>query len=240
MTTVAVAIICKTPSPGRSKTRLSPPLSSEECAEISGCFIGDLGDTIAAVAARDPRVVPTALYTPVGSEDRLRQILPPGFALVPQREGDFGERLGGGIVDLLALGHAGAIVINSDSPTLPAAILERAVDAVLGSDGVVLSPADDGGYVLIGLARFVPELFADVPWSTPAVLETTRKRAIAIALPVTELPGWYDIDDATSYAMLESELGGASPPFASLATDAAAASRTRRFVAARRRVPSPL
>ncbi len=177
LSTVALAITCKTPMSGASKTRLSPPLRPDECAAISACFIRDLSATIAAVAA-DGDVTGYALYTPRGSEAALLRLLPEGTKLMPQVEGDFGERLLHGVIDLLAAGHAGAILINSDSPTLPKAILRQAADAVRGGDNVVLSPAADGGYTLIGLSKPHARLFADIPWSTSDVYRLTlRARA---------------------------------------------------------------
>src|SRR5262245_61637391 len=116
--TVAAAIMCKTPAPGKSKTRLSPPLRPEECAAISACFIRDLATTIDGVS-RSGDVVGYAAYTPLGSEQALRKLLPESFHLQYQGEGDFGERLLHAMTMLLAAGHAGAILINSDSPTLP-------------------------------------------------------------------------------------------------------------------------
>jgi uncharacterized protein len=211
MPSVAVAIICKTPRPGQSKTRLSPPLAPEECAAISGCFIQDLSGTIAHVAG-DGRAAGYAVYTPAGTEAELRALLPKGFGLVLQGGGDLGARLDKGIRDLLAAGHAGAIIINSDSPTLPRTILDAAVGAVLRGDNAVLSPALDGGYTLIGLSKPHPHLFADIPWSTDIVYELTLQRAREIGLPVVALDGWYDVDDIVSYAMLERELNGVHPP----------------------------
>src|SRR5258708_6180000 len=113
--------MCKTPMPGKSKTRLSPPLRPEECATISSCFIRDLAQTIASLA-HDGDVTGYAVYTPLGSENALRRLLPVNFELMPQCEGDFGQRLLQGAIDLLDAGHAGAILVNSDSPTLPAGI----------------------------------------------------------------------------------------------------------------------
>ncbi len=221
---VVIAIVCKTPAPGKSKTRLSPPLAPDECAAISRCFIGDLARTIARVAADDPSVVPCALYTPVGSEGPLRELLPDGFVLVPQRGEDFGDRLRFGFADLLA-DHDGAILVNSDSPTLPAAILAAAVDAVRGGDRVVLSPADDGGYTLIGLSTLHDRLFDDIPWSTSAVHRLTVERAHEIDVPVVDVPGWYDVDDASSLATLEAEFAGRPPAFAAIAGADAPATR---------------
>jgi hypothetical protein len=78
MGSVAVGIMCKTPAPGKSKTRLSPPLRPEECAGLSACFIRDLSQTIARLA-EDGDVTGYAVYTPVGSEEALRRLLPAGF-----------------------------------------------------------------------------------------------------------------------------------------------------------------
>ncbi|MCS0503617.1 TIGR04282 family arsenosugar biosynthesis glycosyltransferase [Ancylobacter mangrovi] len=234
MSTIAVAVICKTPAPGKSKTRLSPPLHPDECAAISACFIADLTATIAEVA-EVAEAQGYAVYTPAGTEPALRRLLPPGFGLVLQGEGDLGARLHKGISDLLAAGHAGAMLINSDSPTLPAAILQAAVEALHAGAPVVLSPAADGGYTLIGLTRPHAHLFADIPWSTADVYRLTLERAREIGLPVVELPGWYDVDDALSYAWLEQEMDGVPPAVARPGMAGAPAPRTRAFVRERRR-----
>lgn len=213
MTTVAIAIICKTPEPGKSKTRLSPPLVPEECAELSACFIRDLARTIDRIAA-DDGVAGYALYTPIGSEARLTRLLPPSFGLVPQCDGDLGARLARGVHDLLALGHAGAIVVSSDSPTLPRSLFETAAERLAREDCVVLCPAIDGGYTFIGLSRPHPELFTDMPWSTEDVHRLTVERARAIGLTVHELPTWYDVDDRDTLAVLRADLAGEPLPFA--------------------------
>ncbi len=225
MDTVAVTIVCKTPMPGRSKTRLSPPLRPEECAAISACFIRDLTTTIAELAAERDDVSACALYTPEGSETELQRLLPGAFDFVLQCDGDFGRRLLQGTTDLLDAGYKGAILINSDSPTLPKAILSEAVNAVLRGDNVTLSPAFDGGYTLIGLSRPHARLFADIPWSTSEVYRLTLERARELGLPVINVPGWYDVDDAQSFAMLEAELAGKPPAFAALAGSEAPATR---------------
>ena len=92
MKPVAVAIFCKTPSPGQSKTRLSPPLNPDECSQLSACFIRDLSMTIAQSTA-DGFGTPFAVYTPAGSEAALRTLLPEAFNLHLQGDEDFGSRL---------------------------------------------------------------------------------------------------------------------------------------------------
>ncbi|WP_159995061.1 TIGR04282 family arsenosugar biosynthesis glycosyltransferase [Roseomonas sp. 18066] len=232
MGSVAVAVICKTPVAGRSKTRLSPPLRPEECAEISGCFIHDLGATIAGL----PRAAaqPYAVYTPAGSEAALQALLPPEFRLLLQGEGDLGDRLLQGMAGLLAAGHAGAMLINSDSPTLPPALLQAGVTALQTGREMVISPAFDGGYTFIGLRHPHRRLFEEIAWSTSTVFQRTLQRAAEIGLEPLVLDSWYDIDDAVSYAMLEAELAGRRPGFVGSGLPLQDAPMTRRFVERRR------
>jgi uncharacterized protein len=232
MQDVAIGIVCKTPIAGFSKTRLSPPLRPDECAALSACFIRDLAATIRTIVL-DGGVTGYAVYTPAGTETNLRRLLPTGFRLLPQGEGDLGTRLLQATIDLLDQGHAGAILVNSDSPTLPASILRAAVAAVRGGDAVVLSPALDGGYTLIGLSQPHRRVFADIPWSTPQVYGLTRARAHEIGVPVVNVPAWYDVDDEESLGLLESELSGTRPPFAEPGLMGAEAATTRKFLALR-------
>jgi glycosyltransferase A (GT-A) superfamily protein (DUF2064 family) len=172
MRSVSVAIVCKTPITGICKTRLSPPLRPEECAAISACFIRDISTTIDALARTDRDVRCYAVYTPIGSEARLRAQLSARFRLLPPSHGDLGDQLLSATVDLPNAGHDGAILVNSDSPTLPLSILQGAVRAVRQGDAAVLSPALDGGYALIGLTNPHARLFAGIPWRA-------RRRCIA-------------------------------------------------------------
>ncbi len=224
---IAVGIFCKTPSPGASKTRLSPPLTPEQCAALSACFIRDLATTIADVGT-DADIVPYAIYTPAGSEAALRALLPPVFRLLLQAEGDFTARVIAATRALLA-SHDGVILVNSDSPTLPASILRDAVDATRRG-GLVLSPALDGGYTLIGVSALHEQLYRGIPWSTPQVYAATLARAAEIGLPATNVPGWYDVDDAQSLALLRAELAGESLPF-SHGVSGARAGNTRHYLA---------
>jgi glycosyltransferase A (GT-A) superfamily protein (DUF2064 family) len=110
--------------------------------------------------------------------------------------------------------------------------LRASVDATRRG-GVVLSPALDGGYALIGLSRMHARLFADIPWSTSGVHQATVERAAEIGVPVVNVPGWYDVDDAESLALLRSELAGEPLPFAQSGLRGASAPSTRSYLAAR-------
>ncbi len=100
---------------------------------------------------------------------------------------------------------------------------------------MVLSPAFDGGYTLIGLSRPHARLFEDMPWSTSDVYRLTLERAREIGLPVVNVPGWYDVDDGASFRMLEDEFEGIKPDFAPSRRSPAPKRRRRGdFVRARR------
>lgn len=241
MKSVAIAIFCKTPEPGRSKTRLSPPLTPEQCARLSECFIRDLTGNIQAMCDRRP-FHGYAIYTPPGSEAKLKALLPEPFELVVQCEGDLGVRLVQATSDLLAQGHDAVLILNADSPTLPMALLEAAIDRVSAGDCVALGPAIDGGYTFIGLSRPHPRLFEDMPWSTDRVHRLTQARAAELGLPVFNTAPWYDIDDAATLELLRSELDGKALPFAGTGHLPAAAPATRAYLdelrdAAMRNVP---
>ncbi len=230
----AVAIVCKTPGVGGGKSRLRPLLGADRVAELSACFIRDIAATLDALppAVGGSRI---AIYSPEGSENALRPLLPRRWRLFFQAAATIGEVLHASTAALLAEGHDCALVVNADSPTLPASVVEQAVAALRApGDRVVFGPASDGGYYLIGLKRPHARLFEDITWSTPTVLVQSTQRAAGIGLPVHLLPIWYDVDDAETFALLEAELAGTPPAFAMPGTAGAEPRHTRAMLAARR------
>lgn len=225
----AIAIICKVPAPGRSKTRLIPRLGAERAADLSRAFLIDLSATIervgTAVGARG-----YAVCSPADAAVELATFLPASFGYAVHTDPVLGAVLDAAMADLLGRGHDGAILVNGDSPTLPEAVLAEAVAALRRpGDRVVFGPALDGGYTLVGLKRREPRVFADIAWSTPTVLDQSRARAAAIALPVVETAPWYDVDDAESFGWLLEDLAGTPP--AGLAGPGAPAPATRAVLA---------
>ncbi len=200
--TVAVAIVAKAPRPGAVKTRLCPPLRPREAAALARCF---LRDKIAQVGGLTG-VTPVVAFTPAG-ERPLFERLAVGFTLVPQRGADLGSRLRSLLATLLRRRHRAVLAIDSDTPTLPPTLLQRAVDlAASGDVDLVLGPAEDGGYYLIGVRADHPALFHEIPWSTPSVLETTLTRAREAGLRIACLPAWFDVDTPEDLARLRTAL----------------------------------
>jgi hypothetical protein len=214
----ALAVMAKVPRPGKVKTRLAPPLTLDQAAGLNACFLRDTAENIGAVAASGCAATGVISYTPVGDEGFFDNLLPGDFALIPQRGDGFGERLLATAQDLLSCGYGSVCLIDSDSPTVPAAAFEQAI-AELQKEGdrVVLGPSQDGGYYLIGLKRAHSELFAEVAWSTSSVFAETVAAAKAASIEVVILPLWYDVDDGETLEMLTGELlGDVAPPFATL------------------------
>jgi rSAM/selenodomain-associated transferase 1 len=208
----ALAVMAKAPRSGKVKTRLAPPLTLDQAAAINICFLRDTTDNIAAVAASG-NAAGIVSYTPVGDEALFDTLLPADFALIPQRGDGFGERLLTTAEDLLACGYGSVCLIDSDSPTVPAAAFEQAVaELAKPGDRVILGPAHDGGYYLIGLKRPHPELFANITWSTSSVFAETTAAAHAANLETAILPLWYDVDDAATLDILTAELLHHTPP----------------------------
>ena len=227
MDTAALGIMCKAPRPGASKTRLASLVGAERAAALSACFLRDVAAAIELVPEGLGRKG-YGLYAPAGAERELRALLPISFGLVLQADADFGVVLCNAVRHLLAAGHGSAILVNADSPTLPPALLSAAIEALRRpGDRVVLGPAIDGGYCLIGLKAAHGRLFQDIPWSTADVFRLTCERAREIALAVTVLPVWYDVDDAETFSHLERELAGTPPPFAEAGLAGAPAAATR-------------
>jgi len=114
------------------------------------------------------------------------------------------------IKEIFARGHAAAVVLNSDSPTLPTALLIETA-SVLAQPGerAVLGPCTDGGYYLLGLKTLHRRLFEDITWGTARVAAQTLERAREIKLDVHLLPPWYDVDDVEGLRRLHGELASA-------------------------------
>jgi hypothetical protein len=121
--------------------------------------------------------------------------------------------LAGAVRDHLAAGFERVVLLGSDTPHLPGALVERAV-AALDAYDVTLGPAADGGYYLLALSRPYLELFEHITWGTATVCAETRARARSLALRVRLLPEWRDIDTAADLRYLAGALRQAGPSVA--------------------------
>jgi rSAM/selenodomain-associated transferase 1 len=198
----AIVVLAKWPRPGQAKRRLARDIGSTRATALARAF---LSDTLAlsARSAADRLVI---AYAPALARARFAGVAPDAL-LVAQPRGSFGTRLEHALGFGLARARS-ALVIGTDSPTLPERLIERGFAALADAD-CVIGPAEDGGYYLIGASRALPsELFHRMPWSTADVFDETLRRARDAGLRVAVLPLWYDLDDDAGLRRIAQDRAG--------------------------------
>ena len=190
-----LSVFAKAPVPGHVKTRLRPVLDEEQAARLAAAFVRD---TLLKAARLGPPI--TVYYA--GDRALLAPLAPPNARWAEQGGGDLGARM--------ARVPAPCLILGADSPHLPVALLRAALAAAPVYD-VVLGPAEDGGYYLIGLRAPQPALFEGIAWSTETVLAQTLARADSLGLTVHLTPPWYDLDTPADLRRLARDLTAVPP-----------------------------
>lgn len=192
---VAIAILAKAPVPGFANTRLIPALGAEGAAALQARLIARTVAT-ATIAATGPV---TLWASPDEDQAAFRAARAlHGIALARQPEGDLGQRM----LAAFAAANGPALVIGTDCPALTPELLHRCGDALADGIDAVVIPAEDGGYVLIGLRRPDARLFADMPWGACEVMAHTRRRLARLALSWREPARLWDVDRPADLARL--------------------------------------
>jgi rSAM/selenodomain-associated transferase 1 len=204
-----VAIMAKASAPGRTKTRLVPPLTFEQAAVLNTAFLQDVVANLVLAGSYAP-IAGYVAFAPAGTEEFFHGTLPSDIGLIDASLPNLGDCLLRTIEEIFARGHASAVVLNSDSPTLPTALLVEAADALAPpGERAVLGPSTDGGYYLLGLKTAHRRLFEEITWGTERVAAQTLERAGELKLEVHMLPPWYDVDDLEGLRRLHRELTAA-------------------------------
>lgn len=192
---VAVAILAKAPIPGLAKTRLIPHLGADGAADLQRWL---LRRAVATALAAD--IGPVTLWcAPDPEHPAFLASLDQGpLSLRQQPDTDLGERMRLAIAESTA---AGTLVVGTDCPLLTPGHLQRAAAALADHDAVV-TPAEDGGYVLIGMQEARHQVFADVAWSTDRVMAQTRHRLASIDWKWAEFAPLWDVDRSEDFERL--------------------------------------
>lgn len=195
---VSIAILAKAPVPGLAKTRLIPTIGAHAAAVLQERLTER---AVATALAAD--VGPVTIWcAPDGTHDSfLKLVARSRITLRRQPEGDIGARM----LAATATGSGPTLVIGTDCPALTEVHLRGAANALRDGTDVILIPAEDGGYVLIGTRSAQPPLFAGIAWGTKTVLAETRTRIIQQRLILTEQPPLWDVDTENDLARLERE-----------------------------------
>jgi rSAM/selenodomain-associated transferase 1 len=198
----ALIIFTKAPIPGEVKTRLCPPLVPDEAATLHGSLVLDVMErTRLSGIDRYVAGAPAADHVFFKIMEARHDV-----RLLSQQGVDLGARMEHAFRAVLDGGYQKAVLIGTDVPVLSGALVSQAF-ALLESHDVVLGPALDGGYYLIGLTRLVPEIFTDIAWSSDRVCAVTQDRARSLGLRVALLPCHRDLDTVDDVLALATETG---------------------------------
>jgi rSAM/selenodomain-associated transferase 1 len=189
-----VAVFARWPEPGRVKTRLSPALPEALACDLYRAMLGD-----ALAAALATRADARAIYWADAPAERTAFAVPASFEVRGQQGRGLGARLERAFDEMLRAPGDRAVVIGADCPDADPAYLCQAI-VLLAEHDLVLGPARDGGYTLIGLSRPAPGLFRGVAWGTSRVLEQTLERAAALGLGAAQLDPLEDLDTPADLA----------------------------------------
>ncbi|MBW2277119.1 MAG: TIGR04282 family arsenosugar biosynthesis glycosyltransferase, partial [Deltaproteobacteria bacterium] len=184
-------LMTRFPVPGKAKTRLVPVLGAEGAALLHRRMTERTLEIASAVDTEQPTEIEVC-YTDA-AQSQMREWLGPNVQLRDQHPGDLGQRMWHAFAAAFDDGATTAVLIGADTPDLNADHLRLAFDSLRDND-LVLGPAEDGGYYLIGLSRPIPELFHDVPWSTDRVAEQTLQIAVELVLKIAQLDMLSDVD----------------------------------------------
>ena len=211
----ALFIVARTPIAGQTKTRLGAHIGHEAAATLYSAFLRDLGARFTEAAKRDGYDLYWYYTAPEEMDDALAEktfaaAAPDGSALLRQVGDDFGQRLRHGFQALCDRGYERIVVVSSDSPHLPVAWI-RAAFAALREDGMVIGPARDGGYYLLGMRAHAepPDLFTGIPMSAPDTCARTIERARRQGLSVGYTPRSFDVDEVDDLQLLREALRAA-------------------------------
>ncbi len=191
----ALVIFAKAPILGHVKTRLCPPLTPDEAATLHGSFVLDTLERTKAAVGRLKLSMDRHLACAPSTTHVFFKIMEErqGVKLIDQVGDDLGARMHQAVETMFSRGYRRTVLIGTDVPTVPLEHFKQAL-TLLDSHELVLGPALDGGYYLIGMNRTIPELFTNMPWSTDQVLRLTQDRAAQLGLKTALLQPWRDVD----------------------------------------------
>ena len=190
-TTECLIIFTRYPEPGKTKTRLIPLLGAEGAAILQRQMTEQKLAEVNQLLSFYPLSV--EVHFAGGNEQLMQEWLGLNWVYRRQNEGDLGGRMASAFQLSFAAGMTAVVLIGSDCPDLNASLMAKSFQLLRQHD-LILGPALDGGYYLIGLRRLIPELFTGIPWSTAEVLQQTLSIAQRLGLTVAKLPLLSDVD----------------------------------------------
>jgi len=192
-------------TPGQVKTRLAASIGHEAAANLYRCFIEVIAARFTDLAIGPQPYHLELAIAPSNKQAEFAEIIPENWSISPQIGADLGAKMKNYFDTAFTKGAETAILIGSDSPNLPRKYVEQAFEALTKND-VVLGPAEDQGYYLVGARRQTPAIFHDIDWSTEQVWPQTIQRLENASLRYETLPVWFDIDLHSDLLRLKNDL----------------------------------
>ena len=205
----ALVILTKFPKPGQTKTRLVPPLSFDDAAELARALLLDQLQNLARFTAAQLFIA----FTPPSAASFFEALLPREVSCFCQQGDSLGDRMRHAFAVLFSRGFSRVVLIGGDLPAVPLEVLADAVAALENDSEVVLGPSLDGGYYLVGMSRLVSEIFEGILWSQPDVLTLTAAKLVSLKKNYKLISPWYDIDTIDDLRRLESDFAAAPAGF---------------------------
>jgi rSAM/selenodomain-associated transferase 1 len=205
----ALVILTKAPERGQSKTRLVPPLSFEEAAELACALLLDQLQNLARFNAAQLFIA----FTPPSAASFFEALLPREGSRFYQQGDSLGDRMRHAFDVLFSKGFSRVLLIGGDLPAVPLEALADAIAALENNSEIVLGPSLDGGYYLVGMSRLIPEIFEEILWSQPDVLTLTTAKLVALKRKYKLISPWYDIDTIDDLRHLNSDIAAAPAGF---------------------------
>ncbi len=179
------------PEPGKTKTRLIPALGPDRAASLHRCLIGHTLDVVSHWARDHDCDVEVRYFG--GDEELFRNQFGTQFVYRPQSQGSLGDRMNAAVAEAFAGGTKRVVVIGTDCPMLDETHLTNAFQQLKVRD-IVIGPATDGGYYLIGMQQHYPLLFENVAWGTETVLQQTLRTIADLKAQASQLAPLSDVD----------------------------------------------
>lgn len=202
----ALVIFAKAPIPGQVKTRLIGMLTAEQARELYICFLKDTFALMEAVQEERENLSLVLCYSPAEELEAFEVADLDGCLMLAQRGGNLGERLQNCFIDLAELGFTATVIIGADSPSLPSEIVTEAFAHLKKRNPIVVGPATDGGFYLIGMDEVHPQILEKIDWDTENTLSQLKNRAVLFNIETTLLPEWYDVDTTADLERLRMEI----------------------------------
>lgn len=208
-----IGVLAHAPVAGTCKVPLLAAHPPQWVAGLYAAMLRDTLDGLLSVTA-DEYLVFAAPHAETESSEApaktateiLARHVPGPWDVIAQAETDLGARMEHAFGAMFDRGATYALLVEADAPSLPTEPIEEALADDVKRAGVIVGPTEDGAFYAIGTPRPEPAIVRDLPWGTPAVLETTRRRCKNAGLALTELASWYDVHDPSDVLTLIEEL----------------------------------